>query len=671
MSIIPYFYDLGTYAAILGLFAAWVSYRANPTRSVNRLFTLVLLDLALWQTTVALARVTKNYSFWAIFAAPHGGILLTLIFLLHDAVLHPNASLITRLRRTPLPIFNAILFTVASALAYTANYVPSFYPLYLRLICLSFLCLTFFAAHRQRRLVGRTDSYEVFLFNLTSVVLLAILSVFTIIRLPIGSRINSVLAILLLLIVIALQVSDKVLDARATAKLALGYLLTFATHFLLLAVIFFVVTASGVSFATLSPWLFAFLCTVLNYPLFVYTQPILQRALSSLTAKPAAEARANALQLVNDSHSDVVITRGLAVIARDFLGGSNLTVHPLRSNGAMTELGPARTLLADAAVRGWLTPADALRQYRKAELDQLLTTFHEEQIGAVIVHRSQHVTLVFFAAQRAGGSKPIRAEEIELLQEIASIGAAGYERVRALEETFRTRGLATVGRLAAQYSHEARNSLAAILSALEALRDGQEATLSPHYRSAVYQQAADLAANHDLALEITRLRPDRLTLAPCALPALLQQTADAYAPIARKSGAVFFTQTDLTSLTAIADPKLLRQVLLNLLINSVQACVAAGITPRIIMRAWPQSPETVCIDVVDNGPGVASDLRDQLFASGVTTKPDGTGLGLSFCLEAMRSLNGSITYISPESSPGAIFRLSLPASRTLLVYGQV
>ncbi len=77
------------------------------------------------------------------------------------------------------------------------------------------------------------------------------------------------------------------------------------------------------------------------------------------------------------------------------------------------------------------------------------------------------------------------------------------------------------------------------------------------------------------------------------------------------------------------DPEALRQLLTNLILNAVDAAVT-GVSgsPRVLIDIVRESAETGSIRVRDTGPGPAPAVRDQLFHSFVTTKPDGFGLGL-------------------------------------------
>jgi signal transduction histidine kinase len=124
-------------------------------------------------------------------------------------------------------------------------------------------------------------------------------------------------------------------------------------------------------------------------------------------------------------------------------------------------------------------------------------------------------------------------------------------------------------------------------------------------------------------------------------------------------------------LAAEADADHLNRVLTNLIRNARSALESAspeGATPRIRVSATEQN-DMVEIDIEDNGPGIPARVRDNLFrAFSSSSRPGGTGLGLTIAQELMRGMGGSIDLIAPPAqgaplataaSAGTIFRLTL------------
>jgi len=111
----------------------------------------------------------------------------------------------------------------------------------------------------------------------------------------------------------------------------------------------------------------------------------------------------------------------------------------------------------------------------------------------------------------------------------------------------------------------------------------------------------------------------------------------------------------------IANEGRLSQVFLNLIINAVQAFPEGGAN-RLTLVTELEGDEVV-VEVRDNGPGVPREYISRLFDPFFTTKPVGvgSGLGLSICLNIVRSLDGSID-IDTEVGEGSTFRIRLPTA---------
>ncbi len=102
------------------------------------------------------------------------------------------------------------------------------------------------------------------------------------------------------------------------------------------------------------------------------------------------------------------------------------------------------------------------------------------------------------------------------------------------------------------------------------------------------------------------------------------------------------------SLKLTADPDLIEQVLINLVINSIQALKNTE-QPKILVRATQISPNKVNINVADNGHGIKPDVMEKIFVPFFTSKKEGSGIGLSLSREIMRLHKGSLTVRSkPE-----------------------
>ncbi len=106
------------------------------------------------------------------------------------------------------------------------------------------------------------------------------------------------------------------------------------------------------------------------------------------------------------------------------------------------------------------------------------------------------------------------------------------------------------------------------------------------------------------------------------------------------------------------------QILVNLVKNAIESIIeAAQGSGRLIVRARSVEDQFVEIEVTDTGVGVDPANQKQLFSSGFTTKPSGHGIGLHFCANAVRAMEGTIRIHSQGTGCGATVFMRLPISR--------
>ncbi|WP_168565776.1 two-component system sensor histidine kinase NtrB [Crateriforma spongiae] len=225
------------------------------------------------------------------------------------------------------------------------------------------------------------------------------------------------------------------------------------------------------------------------------------------------------------------------------------------------------------------------------------------------------------------------------------------ERVRRME---RYMGL---GSLAAGLHHEIKNPLAALslhVQLLEEQLDGKDETddvrqMLRVIRSEVVRIGGVLEVFRDFA------SIDRLNLQPVNLDHLIHRQVDLIRPTAKKQSVAVQVRCPRDVLPEVmADPVRLEQVLLNLLVNALEAMAGGGslcVEAEVI-------EETVKISVVDSGSGIPAELSDKIFDAYFTTKGSGNGLGLAFCDKIIRQHEGSLHFHS--GTGGTTFEITLP-----------
>jgi nitrogen fixation/metabolism regulation signal transduction histidine kinase len=110
-----------------------------------------------------------------------------------------------------------------------------------------------------------------------------------------------------------------------------------------------------------------------------------------------------------------------------------------------------------------------------------------------------------------------------------------------------------------------------------------------------------------------------------------------------------------TDLKLEADPSLIEQVLINLIVNAIEA-VKDQLEPRIILSAEQPLNKKVILKVADNGPGIPDEVLDKIFIPFFSTKKSGSGIGLSLCKQIIMLHRGTIQVQSIEGK-GTVFSM--------------
>jgi len=108
------------------------------------------------------------------------------------------------------------------------------------------------------------------------------------------------------------------------------------------------------------------------------------------------------------------------------------------------------------------------------------------------------------------------------------------------------------------------------------------------------------------------------------------------------------------------DRRQIEQVTVNLVINAIQAITGAESVSRVVEVAVTATAERVECTVCDSGPGIPLERIDQVFERFVSSKPDGTGLGLALCRSIIHAHSGEISVEGHSPLGGALFRFHLP-----------
>jgi len=290
------------------------------------------------------------------------------------------------------------------------------------------------------------------------------------------------------------------------------------------------------------------------------------------------------------------------------------------------------------------------------------------------------------ARYRAGGQATILGRTLELQVQhrdgflidvelsVAQVDAPGSQRLfigsfrnvtrrREAERAERSmlRALATIGESAALLAHEIKHPVTAVNLALRAVAQ----KLGEDERQVVGDLAARMRRLElQLRQTLSFARPLDLACAPCRPDALLARVAQAMGPVLESAGVSLERHVADAAPPVPVDHARLEEVITNLLMNAVEMLGPGGRVRVVVTR---DGPGHVLFELEDDGPGVPAALSSSLFQPFVTSKAEGTGLGLPICRRIVEAHGGSIDVrvgpLPDGALGGACFRVRLPLQR--------
>ncbi len=230
------------------------------------------------------------------------------------------------------------------------------------------------------------------------------------------------------------------------------------------------------------------------------------------------------------------------------------------------------------------------------------------------------------------------------------------ESVRRIENEIElSHRLASIGRLTSGVAHEVKNPINAIVVHLELLREKMREA-QPDTRRHMDIISSEI---HRLDRVVQTLvdfnRPVELQLKTIDLRRVLEEVAQLASPEAAQNGVKVATQLGTESLPVLIDYDLVKQALVNVVFNGVQAMSSGG-TLRLTAR---REDTAATVEVRDEGPGIPAEIRDKVFNLYFTTKKTGSGIGLAMTYRVLQMHHGSVDF-ETETGQGTTFRLCLP-----------
>jgi C4-dicarboxylate-specific signal transduction histidine kinase len=251
----------------------------------------------------------------------------------------------------------------------------------------------------------------------------------------------------------------------------------------------------------------------------------------------------------------------------------------------------------------------------------------------------------------------------ELRSEINERQRAQEALQKAQAELAHVSRLVTLGELTASISHEVNQPIAAIVTSGQVCLRllGLETPRPDDVRVAIERIVRDANRASDVIQRIRALakrsEPQMVSL---DINEVIREATLLVQREVLSHGVSLRTELSSALPQVLGDRVQLQQVIINLLINGVEAMAPITDRPReILIRSQEHEAGEVLVAVLDSGIGINSETAEKLFSAFFTTKPSGMGMGLSISRSIIRAHGGKL-WVSPNPDHGAAFQFTVP-----------
>lgn len=394
-----------------------------------------------------------------------------------------------------------------------------------------------------------------------------------------------------------------------------------------------------------------------------------QRLRSRLNLTAEASIRTAAARIrtaTSNMNAPEEVLRESAAILTEYLNG--VPVH------VVTQVGPSFSFLditlepheltaAKINESGWLSTHSLARTRSLQHTDRLLEKLARTNIQLLLVPQETEQTPgILVAIEERENRHPFTFPEIQALRALIEVVHGLYVRSRFALQARQAEQLATIGLVGASIAHELRNPIVTIRTFAELLPSRYEdAQFLQDFAEVIPSEGRRVQKLAEQLLDLAR--PRRYQFAKVDIRGVIDDVVILVKKQSRDHGVAIEKQLPSEPVVIFADPDALRQVVLNLLLNSIESLASFSGPRQIYVVILPHS-EKVEIQVADNGRGIPPSVLNRVFEPFASAdKEKGLGLGLAICAEIARIHKGTIR---GENRPegGAIFSLMLPVEQS-------
>ncbi len=333
----------------------------------------------------------------------------------------------------------------------------------------------------------------------------------------------------------------------------------------------------------------------------------------------------------------------------------------------------AELVLHPADINRWITGYDDAIQVEnidenvqaKTDLDAL----RKSGIFLLVPIRVKDELLGYLALGKRRTATKWEMQDMELLNTLANQAAIAISRTLIYEkeqererQLMRTEKLVAMGTLSAGMAHEIKNPLHIISGSAETLMNGG---LNKDEQEEILQFIVDETdrLNGILNNFLDFARPKKPEIQKCDVVSLVDETMQIISEHAKKLNITIkkFYAKGLPLLSF--DPEQLKQVLINIELNALEA-MSTTEKRMLTVKVSAIRNKQIGISIKDTGIGIKKTIQSKIFDPFFTTKKNGTGLGLSISHQIMESMGGTISFVSSVGK-GTTFILKLPIQERL------
>ncbi|MCG6550875.1 MAG: ATP-binding protein [Candidatus Magnetominusculus sp. LBB02] len=253
---------------------------------------------------------------------------------------------------------------------------------------------------------------------------------------------------------------------------------------------------------------------------------------------------------------------------------------------------------------------------------------------------------VFMSRSNVSDSRGFVRGQVIMIQDMT--------RMKELEShQERNKRLIAMGEMAAQIVHEIRSPLCSIELYASMLENELGSAPQTNFAKGIYTGIRSL--NNILTNMLFFAKPQKPVFHSSTLNPIVSETIFMLMPLVEARG-IQFTRSECSDAQVLGDSELLKQVLMNVIINAIQAAGEGG---EIFINECINDNKAAVVEVRDNGEGIDSENLERIFDPFFSTKEKGTGLGLAIASKIMLA-HGGIIRAKSKKGKGSTFQIVLP-----------